>query len=152
VSRDIQVMESRMQPAPKPPTGFFETEQASKIRDFIARQSSPIDFVTKNMGDPRVVGAVLNAPAFLSGIGDAEWNWVRERARQALNPTQVENIAALQKALGEVREGIAAAERMLLERCEMRKDDDGEFRHITEPQSRINLTEKARELKAAVTA
>ena len=39
----------------------------------------------------------------------------------------------LTKALKEVRAGVAVARRVLLERCEMRRDDDGQFRSIREP-------------------
>jgi len=67
------------------------------------------------------------------GLNDAEWNLVRARARQALHPEQTEMEQLLTKALDDVREGVAATKRMLLERCEMREDDDGQFRSIREP-------------------
>src|SRR5450759_2119347 len=38
---------------------------------------------------------------------------------------------SLRKALEELREGVAATKRMLLERCEMR-EDDGQFRSVHE--------------------
>jgi hypothetical protein len=39
----------------------------------------------------------------------------------------------LKKALAEVVERMAAAKRMLLERCELREDNGGQFRSIREP-------------------
>jgi hypothetical protein len=68
---------------------------------------------------------VLNTPPYLSGLTDVEWNVVRERARAALHPQQEEMQRWLKRALAEVVEGMAAAKRMLLERCEMREDNDG---------------------------
>jgi hypothetical protein len=45
----------------------------------------------------------------------------------------------LTKALNELREGVAATKRMVLERCEMRQDGDGQFRSIREPLPRRAL-------------
>jgi hypothetical protein len=42
----------------------------------------------------------------------------------------------LTKALEELRAGAAAAKRMLLERCEIRDDDDGQSRSIRETSPR----------------
>jgi hypothetical protein len=39
----------------------------------------------------------------------------------------------LTKAFNELREGVAAAKRMLLERCKMRETTDGQLRSISEP-------------------
>lgn len=45
-----------------------------------------------------------------------------------------EQTRMLTKALGELREGVAATKRMLLERCELREASDGQFRS-TQPIS-----------------
>jgi hypothetical protein len=63
-------------------------------------------------------------------IRNAEWNVVRERARAALHPQQLEMLQWLKKALAEVREGVAATKRLVLERCELRQDDDHQFRPV----------------------
>ena len=81
--------------------------------------------------DPRILSTILNAPPFLSGLSDTEFNLVRDRARTALHPEQVQMQRSLRKALEELREGVAATKRMLLERCEMRVDD-GQFRSVHE--------------------
>jgi hypothetical protein len=73
---------------------------------------------------------VLHAPSYLSGLSDTEYNLARERARAALHPVQTEVQAQLSKALDELRQGISATKRMLLERCELREDTDGEVRAI----------------------
>jgi hypothetical protein len=67
---------------------------------------------------------VLTAPAFLSGLSEAEFKVVRERARTALHPTQAHMQAQLGKALGELREGVAATKRALVERCRMTAESD----------------------------
>ena len=79
---------------------------------------------------------MLNTPPYLSGLTDVEWNVVRERARAALHPQQEEMQRWLKRALAEVVEGMAATKRMLLERCEMREDNDGQFHSTREPLTR----------------
>jgi hypothetical protein len=51
----------------------------------------------------------------------------------ALHPQQAEMQEWLNKAIAEVREGMAAAKRMLLERCEVREERDGRFSALREP-------------------
>jgi hypothetical protein len=74
-----------------------------------------------------------------SGLTDAEFKVVRERARAALHPEQVLMQQQLTKARDELRAGIAAAKRLLLERCELR-DDDGQLQSIQELLPRGTLT------------
>jgi hypothetical protein len=118
---------------PDPPDSIADVMLASQIRAHVACQKSPIDFAVKGMADFRVLGALLNAPAFLSGLNDEELNVIRERARQTLHPEQVEKQKWLGKALDEVRKGVGAAKRAVLERCEMREDSDGQFRSVHRP-------------------
>jgi hypothetical protein len=87
----------------------------------------------KGMSDFRVLGALLNAPAFLSGLNDEELNVIRERARQTLHPEQVQKQNSLRKAMDEVRKGMDAAKRAVLERCEVREESDGQFRSVHHP-------------------
>lgn len=96
-------------------------------------QKSPIDFAVKSTTDPRILSAILNAPSFLSGLNEAEWNLVRDRARQALHPEHTDMEKQLTQARDELRKGFDATKRVLLERCEMREDDDGQFRSVREP-------------------
>jgi hypothetical protein len=67
---------------------------------------------------------------------------------RTLHPVQADMQAKLTKALSELREGVAATKRMLLERTEMREDDDGQFRSIREPSPRGALTGAKVEKKA----
>jgi hypothetical protein len=81
----------------------------------------------KSMSDSRVLGAVLNAPAFLSGLGDEHLNMIRDRASEALHPAQTEKHRWLRKALDEVRNGIQATKRAVLERTGTREGTDGQL-------------------------
>jgi hypothetical protein len=127
---NLDYLEKKMVDLPQPPTNVADVALAQEIRQYVRGQKSPIDFAAKSMSDPRVLSAILNAPAFLSGLGDTEWNMVRERARTAMHPEQAQMQKWLMKARDELREGVAATKRMLLERCEM-----GEEKPIREPLS-----------------
>jgi hypothetical protein len=116
---NVVYLEKKMVDLPQSPTNVADVALAQEIRSYISDQKSPIDFAAKSMSDPRVLSAILNAPAFLSGLGDTQWNLVRERARAALHPEQAQMQKSLMKALDELREGVAATKRLLLERCEM---------------------------------
>ena len=109
---------------PQPPTAVADVMLAQEIRQHIRRQKSRIDVVMRSISDPRILGAVLSAPAALSGLNDVEFNLVRERARTVLHPEQALMQTSLKKALDELREGVAATKRTLLERCEIGQDDD----------------------------
>jgi hypothetical protein len=133
VRTTVVSLEERMVDLPKQPDNLFDVMLAQEVRAHVARQKSPIDFVRKQMADPRVLGAVLNAPAFLSGLGDAEFNHVREQARRALHPEQDEQQTKLRKAIEELRAGVEACRRLVLQRCELREDGDGQYRPIRSP-------------------
>lgn len=100
------------------------------------RQKSPIDFAVKSASDPRILAALLHAPSCLSGLTETEHKHVRERARTALHPQQVLMEELLTKARDELREGLAAAKRAVLERCGMSEDRDSMARDIREPLPR----------------
>jgi hypothetical protein len=105
--------------------------EGQEIRNFIRRQKSPIDFVSQTSVRPQRLGAVLTSRPFLCGLSDTEWNVVRERARTALHPEQAQMQQSLTKALDELRLGVAATRRMLMERCEIGEDDDGPVRLVS---------------------
>jgi hypothetical protein len=132
---DLKALEKAMDTLPTPPTTVADVALAEEIRRHIASRPSPIDFVTKSINDTRVLGAVLHAPGFLSGLGDAEYNLVKSRAKHAAHPEQVNGIERMTKAVEELRQGVAAAERMILARIGASVDDDGQ-----EPTPRGRLT------------
>jgi len=77
---------------------------------------------------------------------------LRERARAALHPEQQQMQQHLTKALADVRGGVDAARRMLLERYDMREDDDGQFRSTREPLPRGPLAASGKAAKVATVA
>ncbi|MCK1478048.1 hypothetical protein IVB27_25405 [Bradyrhizobium sp. 197] len=135
VASNLVYLEERMVELPKPTTNSIEFMLEQEIRVHIRRQKSRLDVVVGSLADRRFLSAVINAPAYLSGLTEVEWNVVRERARAALHPQQSEMQQWLNKALAEVRDGLTAAKRMLLERCELREDGEGQFRPIRQPAS-----------------
>jgi len=122
VARDVEHLEKRMVDLPPPPTNVADVALAQEIRQFVRSHKSPIDIAMRSASDPRILSAILNAPAFLSGLSDTELNVVRERAPTGLHPEQVQMQKSLTKALDDVREGGSATKRMLLERCKMAPD------------------------------
>jgi len=136
VANNLALLEERMVEMPKLPTTFADVMLAQEIRAFARTQKSPIDFVMKSVSDRTVLSAILNAPGYLSGLSKSEWSVVQARARETLHPEETEMQQQLTKALNDVREGIAATKRTLLERCEMREDSESQFRSIHEPLSR----------------
>lgn len=84
----------------------------------VKTQKSPIDFAVKSLSDARTLGAILTAPPFLSGLTDAEWKLVQDRARTAFHPEQVAMQKSLRKALDDLHEGIDATRRAVCERCD----------------------------------
>jgi hypothetical protein len=104
---------------PASPTSIAEVSIAQEIRAYLRSQKSPIDFVLKNISDPRILGAILHAPISLTSLSDAQLSMVRERARRSLHPEQTQMQEHLTKALDDLREGVAAARRAVLERCQM---------------------------------
>ena len=88
----------------------------------------------------RIHPAVYKGPFVSSGLSDVEFDVVKQRARTALPPDPADMHEKLTKALGELRGGLASCQRLLLERCEMRVDDDGQFRSVRDPLPRERLT------------
>jgi hypothetical protein len=118
---NLEYLESKMVDLPQPPSDVAAVSEAQEIRTYIRQQKYPGEFVLKHLSDRRILGAVLTSHAFLSGLSDLEFNVVRERARTALHPEQTQTQQRLTKALAELREGVAATRRVLLERCELGK-------------------------------
>jgi hypothetical protein len=122
VERAVALFESQMTDLPKPPSSTAEVALAQEVRAHITRQSSPPSFVLGHLHDPHVVGAVLHAPGFLSGLSKEALGVVRERSRAALHPDQVKLQADAAAALAITRESVEAARRMVFDRTGARLD------------------------------
>ena len=63
------------------------------------QQPSPFSYAGSHLGDPDMVGAIINAPAFLSGMTDEQVNLLRQHASIKLFPDQVDERKRLEWAL-----------------------------------------------------
>jgi hypothetical protein len=82
----------------KTPPTIGESVQLTEIRSYIsAMKGNRVDFLAKHAGDPRVVAAVLGAPAFLSGLTDADINIVKSQVTNRLAPEIAEARAERQR-------------------------------------------------------
>lgn len=125
VSGAIGIFEAGMVDIPRPPTNAADVALAQEVRAHVRAQESPTTFVLNNMSDSRVVGAVLHAPGFLSGLNDEAVNIVRDRMRSALHPEQVKQRKAAEDALSELQSGVDAARRLILARTDTRAGTKG---------------------------
>lgn len=135
VASNLAYLEERMVELPKPTTNSIDFLMEQEIRTYVRRHKARLHVALRLITDQRALSAIINAPSYLSGLTDVEWNVVRQRARAALHPQQAEMQQCLNKALAEVRSGLTAAKRMLLERCELREEGEGQFRPIRQPAS-----------------
>ena len=63
-----------------PPSSIGEAMMQAEIRSHLAAmKGSKVDFLATNAIDPRVAGAILGAPPFLSGLTDTEVGVVKSR-------------------------------------------------------------------------
>jgi hypothetical protein len=119
ITENIEYLEKKMTDLPQPPSAVADVMLAQEIRHYVRRQKSRIDVALKFVSDPRMLGAILTAPACLSGLSDAEGAVVRERARTALHPEQAEMHKQLAISLNDLRGGVEAAKRTVRERCQL---------------------------------
>jgi hypothetical protein len=116
VGENIEYLNEKMTGLPKPPSDFMESIMAVEVRGIVRSQQHPTNFVLSNLADPRVVGAVLNAPAALSGLKDEEVAIVRDKARTQLHPKEHAMQQQLEKALADLHTGVENSKRMIRER------------------------------------
>ncbi len=119
IDENVAFLEKKMTGLPQPPTTIADVALAQEIRQHMKAQKSPIDFAMQSISEPRTLGAILSAPAYLSGLSDSEWDVVREKARRTLHPEQVEMQQQLTRARDDLRAGVDAAKRMVKERCKI---------------------------------
>ncbi|AZO12541.1 hypothetical protein EJ074_28015 [Mesorhizobium sp. M3A.F.Ca.ET.080.04.2.1] len=133
VASALSLFEAGMIDLPKPPAGLAEVALAQELRAHVRAQQNPAGFVLNHLDDARLVGAVLHAPGFLSGLADEGLNVIRDRSRSALHPEQVQLRKDAEDALEELHRAAAAARRMIVARTDTRLDGDGQVRDNREP-------------------
>lgn len=108
-----------------------EVAVLSEIRSHIRDQKDKAAmFAAGHRNDPRVVSAVLGAPAFLSGMTDAEVGNFRSAVLDSSDPANEQE--QVERALDVCRAAIKHAQSMIKERAGIRKDPDGAWRHSSE--------------------
>ena len=126
VERQISKWDEQSGLAVKPPSTIAESVQQSEIRAHIsAMKDNRVSFVEKHAHDPRVVAAVLGAPAFLSGLTDADINIVKAQIAKRLAPKIAEAKALTVKALEETEAGWRSAIRQIFERGDLKTGHNG---------------------------
>ena len=117
---------------PQIPASIGESVQLSEIRSYISvMKGNRVDFVAKHASDPRVVAAVLGAPAFLSGLIDADINIVRSQVAKRVAPEIAVAKDATLKALLETEAGWRTAIRQISDRGGLGRPHDGMERAAT---------------------
>jgi hypothetical protein len=110
---------------PVAPESVAEVALAAEIRAHVARQQEPHIAVHKLAGDPRVVAAVMHAPAFLSGLTDEQKNRFLAQAEISLFPEGTGDRQKLEAALKVLRDAVGAAERKIAERARLHRTPTG---------------------------
>lgn len=99
VARRISNLKEKMVALPGEPTTQKDLAVAGEIRALLrAKGEDAEQFAFSHRTDPKLVAAILGAPAFLSGMSQDAVERLRAVASQALYPAEVEEIAALEAA------------------------------------------------------
>ena len=105
--------------------GKAEPHIAVEIRSHLAKQKSPIMAALKQKNDPRVISAVIEAPAFLSGMTEEEASTLRANALAGTE--QHKEVIEITKAIEVCRNAVKSAAAMIGVRAKMRKRHGGEW-------------------------
>jgi hypothetical protein len=133
VARRINALKERMTVLPATPTSAAEIALAAEIRAAVRAKPEPEKFAFEHRTDPKLVAAVLGAPAFLSGLTPEAVDRIRDIALRSLHPAEVEEISALEAAEMVAAQAVQHARERIAKRGEMRLDMDGIWRHTSEP-------------------
>lgn len=122
----------------RPPSSIGEAMMQAEIRSHLAAmKGSKMDFLSKHAIDPRVAGAILGAPPFLSGLTDTEVGVVKSRIERYVAPEIVKEREVTLKALNEAEQGWQRAIEKIGERAGLIKKAEGSWLDptISEPAS-----------------
>lgn len=116
VKEHMRVMAERTVKLPDAPADAATISLNYEIREFVRAKESPFTFLMNNLTDQQMMGAALNAPAYLVGLTEAQKNLLREHAEAAIAPEQVKARNSFEVALKQIRQGVAAAKRIIAKR------------------------------------
>ncbi len=123
--RDIRLFEQKVGRAAEAPTDAAEALLHQEIRTHIRSQAEPIQAAYAQRNDPRVVAAIVSAPAMLSGIGEEQKNEFARAARSALWPDETGKVAQFENAVNVIEEAIKQVQRMIAERGQLHQTING---------------------------
>jgi hypothetical protein len=112
----------------KKPVDMHEVALHQEIRRHVAGLKSKLSFIGQHGSDVTVLSALLTAPSFLSGLGEAELAAVRTKVESHLDPTIVEAREKTTKAMSEVEAGWKRAIDKIAEHAGLAKGSDGTWR------------------------
>lgn len=107
------------------PTDSHAAGLQAEIRAMLRARENPITFAMAHRGDPAMAGAILNAPAYLSGLSDEQWSAFSEAAESSLSPEVVGQQREVEGALQVARKAIEQAKTIVAERGQLLKTADG---------------------------
>ena len=88
-----------------------------------------VSLIDQHAADQRVASAVLGAPAFLSGLTEAEMAIVHQRVEQHVSPEFANARDAMRKALTEAEQGWQRAQDVIGQRADLTRGADGSWSH-----------------------
>src|SRR5258707_1030719 len=91
VARRIEKLREKMTALPGTPAGA-DVHVAAEIRAVIRQQKEPEQFARALLGDAKIMGAINNTPAFLSGMDESAIARLREAALLALHPEEIREV------------------------------------------------------------
>jgi hypothetical protein len=100
----------------------------AQIRDRLFNmRDGRISWIQKNIDDT-LIAAVLTAPAYVSGLSEAEYQFVELQLERRAPTEIIEARAFVQKALAEIERGWRAVIAKIGERAGLTKSPDGTWR------------------------
>ena len=125
VAEQIEKIEAKRTEMPKAPNNVGDAMLLAEIRAHVAKQDSPLAFAHNHRHDPRVLAAVSNAPAFLSGMSDEQHNTFVASATGALFPDEEARKKEHTDAIEVTRKAIETAKSIIGERGHLVKTPGG---------------------------
>jgi hypothetical protein len=126
VEKQVSVWAEKTGLSIKTPMNFAEAMVGAEIRAHLAAmKDNRLGFVEKHAADPVVAGAVLGAPAFLSGLNETDLTFVKQRVEKHVAPEIAEARDATLKAVKEAEHGWQRAMDKIGERAGLTKGADG---------------------------
>ena len=139
VSELMDKWEAKVAAAVKPAANESEAVLHGEIRRHVASlkgERERMTFVEKHGADPRVASALLEAPQFLSGIGNAEIALVKNRIEaNVLDPEIVQAKVAVTKAMTEAKHGWDRAQALIAEDAGLKRAADGSWNQPEEAKA-----------------